>query len=130
MAERTADRELCGLAVMRLRTKEGLGEADLGSLLMLDRDSVNEIEAGIRLPDEIELLMLGNFFHVYPDKLLQGEIEAKHTNSELFELTESLLEKISEINDNLKRIIREKDIGIERPAENAKNAEAVKAVSI
>ena len=79
VAERTADRELCGLAVRKLRKREGLGEIDLGSLLMLDRGSVHEIEAGERLPDEIEALMLGNFFHVYPDKLIKGEIEAKHT---------------------------------------------------
>lgn len=131
MAERTADRELCGLAVMKLRQREGLGEIDLSSLLMLDRGSVHEIEAGERLPDEIEVLMLGNFFHVYPDKLLQGEIEPKRTGSELFKLTKSLLEKISEINENLKRVIREKETGIEKPEENVeKNAETVKAVSI
>ncbi len=123
MAERTADRELCGLAVMKLRKREGLGEIDLGSLLMLDRGSVHEIEAGERLPDEIEALMLGNFFHVY--------LEAKHTSGELHRLTESLLEKISGINDSLKRVIREKETGIERPEEHVKkNAETVKAVSI
>lgn len=131
VAERTADRELCGLAVMKLRKREGLEEIDLGSLLMLDRGSVHEIEAGERLPDEIEALMLGNFFHVYPDKLIKGEIEAKHTSGELHRLTESLLEKISGINDSLKRVIREKETGIERPEEHVKkNAETVKAVSI
>lgn len=131
VAERTADRELCGLAVMKLRIREGLGEADLSSLLMLDQGSVNEIEAGERLPDETELLMLGNFFHVYPDKLLRGEIEAKRTYGEILKLAGELFEKVSRINEDLKRVIFEKDIGVKKPAENVKkNTEAVRAVSI
>lgn len=74
-----------------------MGEADLSSLLMLDQGSVNEIEAGERLSDETELLMLGSFFHVYPDKLLRGEIEAKRTYGEILKLAGELFEKVSRI---------------------------------
>lgn len=91
------NKERCGLAISRLREQENMTGNELASFLMLPEEGLEKIEAGIRMPDEIELLMLSNYFHVYPDALARGEVKPRRTDNELLVATRDLLTKLEEV---------------------------------
>lgn len=91
------DKELCGLAIASLREKEGMPVKELASFLMMDEKELREIEAGAKAPGETELLMLSNYFHVYPESLAMGVKRYRKTDAELMDTANALIEKLVEL---------------------------------
>lgn len=91
------DKELCGLAIASLREREGMPVKELASFLMMDERDLREIEAGAKAPGETELLMLSNYFHVYPESLAVGVERYRKTDAELIDSANALMEKLAEL---------------------------------
>lgn len=105
----------CGMLVKDLRAEQGLSKKELSALLLIPLPVLSDIEAGNRLPDQTDALLLGNFFYVYPDKLLEGKRERKMDQNELLASIERLSRQMDDLSKTIKAVYAQTEPPIVAP---------------
>lgn len=95
------DQNKIGKFIYELRTKKGISQNDLASMIPISRQAVSNWEQGKAIPDSSTLLILSKIFNVSINELLLGERSTKETKEKKDELQKVMLHMLDD--NNIKR---------------------------
>ena len=93
-----------GQCIHKLRESQGLSLEELAESTLLSAEQLEQIEKGIQQPNKITITLLGNTLNVYPEKLQNGEIQYKASQTELKKLIENTLNYLKKTEKDNKEI--------------------------
>lgn len=92
------DQNKIGRFIYELRTKKGISQNDLSSMIPISRQAVSNWEQGKSIPDSSTLLILSKIFDVSINELLLGERSTKKTKEKKDELQKVMLHMLDDNN--------------------------------
>lgn len=93
-----------GKCIHKLRENQGLSLKELAESTLLSAEQLKQIEKGLQQPNKITITLLGNTLNVYPEKLQNGVIQYKASQTELKKLMENTLNYLKKMEKGNKEI--------------------------
>lgn len=114
-----------GKCIHKLRESQGLSLEELAGSTLLSAEQLKQIEKGMQQPNKITITLLGNTLNVYPEKLQNGEIQYKASQTELKKLIENTLNYLKKTEKDNKEIAEyieelQEEYGIQQPRKQEK----------
>ena len=100
------DQNKIGRFIYELRTKKGISQNDLSSMIPISRQAVSNWEQGKSIPDSSTLLILSKIFDVSINELLLGERSTKETKEKKDEIQKVMLHMIDDNNTKRRKLKR------------------------
>lgn len=94
-----------GQCIHKLRESQGLSLEELAGSTLLSAEQLEQIEKGMQQPNKITITLLGNTLNVYPEKLQNGEVQYKASQTELKKLMEDTLNYLKKTEKDNKEIM-------------------------
>ena len=98
------DQNKIGRFIYELRTKKGISQNDLSSMIPISRQAVSNWEQGKSIPDSSTLLILSKIFDVSINELLLGERSTKETKEKKDELQKVMLHMLDDNNTKRRKL--------------------------
>lgn len=98
------DQNKIGRFIYELRTKKGISQNDLASMIPISRQAVSNWEQGKAIPDSSTLLILSKIFNVSINELLLGERGPKETKEKKDELQKVMLHMLDDNNTKRRKL--------------------------